>query len=40
VRPLITGIVAAAWGSASSSSIGFALDPLTLVIPFFITARA
>jgi predicted RND superfamily exporter protein len=39
-RPLITGVVAAAWGLGFIELIGFALDPLTLVIPFFITARA
>jgi predicted RND superfamily exporter protein len=40
LRPTITGILAAIWGLGFIDLIGFALDPLALVIPFFITARA
>jgi predicted RND superfamily exporter protein len=40
LRPTITGILAAIWGLGFIDLIGFALDPLSLVIPFFITARA
>ena len=34
------GLIAAFWGLGSSHLIGFALDPLMLVMPFLITARA
>ncbi len=40
LRPTITGVVSAIWGLGFIKMIGFNLDPLTLVIPFFITARA
>ena len=38
--PTISGLIAAIWGLGFIHLIGFSLDPLTLVIPFFITARA
>ena len=40
LRPTITGVISAVWGLGFIHIIGFALDPLILVIPFFITARA
>ena len=40
LRPTISGLIAAVWGLGFIHLIGFSLDPLTLVIPFFITARA
>jgi predicted RND superfamily exporter protein len=40
LRPTITGVLAAIWGLGFIEMIGFALDPLGLVVPFFITARA
>lgn len=40
LRPTITGVISAIWGLGFIDLIGFALDPLILVIPFFITARA
>ncbi len=40
LRPTITGAVSAIWGLGFIKMIGFSLDPLTLVIPFFVTARA
>jgi predicted RND superfamily exporter protein len=40
LRPTISGAIAAVWGLGFIHLIGFSLDPLTLVIPFFITARA
>jgi uncharacterized protein len=40
LRPTISGLIAAVWGLGFIQLIGFSLDPLTLVIPFFITARA
>jgi predicted RND superfamily exporter protein len=40
LRPSLTGVVAAFWGLAFVHLIGFALDPLILVMPFLITARA
>lgn len=40
LRPTITGVISAVWGLGFIKMIGFSLDPLTLVIPFFITARA
>ncbi len=40
LRPTITGVISAIWGLGFIDIIGFALDPLVLVIPFFITARA
>src|SRR2546426_81739 len=40
LRPTLTGVIAAFWGLAFVSIIGFSLDPLILVMPFLITARA
>jgi predicted RND superfamily exporter protein len=40
LRPTITGLLAAVWGLGFINMIGFALDPLMLVVPFLITARA
>jgi len=40
LRPTITGGLSALWGLGFMHLIGFALDPLSLVIPFFVTARA
>src|SRR5215475_33588 len=40
LRPTITGLIAAFWGLGFIYLIGLALDPLMLVMPFLITARA
>ena len=40
LRPSLTGVIAAFWGLGFVELIGFALDPLILVMPFLITARA
>jgi predicted RND superfamily exporter protein len=40
LRPTITGVISAFWGLGIQSLMGFAMDPLALVIPFFVTARA
>ena len=40
LRPTISGGLAAVWGLGFIRLIGFSLDPLTLIVPFFITARA
>ncbi|MBP1688046.1 MAG: efflux transporter, partial [Deltaproteobacteria bacterium] len=40
LRPTITGLIAAFWGLGFIQLIGLALDPLMLVMPFLITARA
>jgi predicted RND superfamily exporter protein len=40
LRPTITGVISAFWGLGMQSLMGFAMDPLALVIPFFVTARA
>ena len=40
LRPTITGVISAFWGLGIQSMMGFAMDPLALVIPFFVTARA
>ncbi len=40
LRPSLTGIIAAFWGLGFVHLIGFSLDPLILVMPFLITARA
>ncbi|MBI4515403.1 MAG: MMPL family transporter [Deltaproteobacteria bacterium] len=40
LRPTITGLIAAFWGLGFIQVIGLALDPLMLVMPFLITARA
>ena len=40
LRPTITGVTSALWGMGAQAMMGFAMDPLSLVIPFFITARS
>ncbi len=40
LRPTISGVVCAVWGLGFLKLVGLALDPLVLVIPFLITARA
>jgi uncharacterized protein len=40
LRPTLSGAIAAVWGLGFIQLLGFTLDPLTLVVPFFITARA
>jgi len=40
LRPTISGVVCAVWGLGFLRLVGLALDPLVLVIPFLITARA
>ena len=40
LRPTMTGVIAAFWGLGFIHLIGLALDPLMLVMPFLITARA
>ncbi len=40
LRPTLTGLIAAFWGMGFIHLIGLALDPLMLVMPFLITARA
>ncbi|MBI3770474.1 MAG: MMPL family transporter [Deltaproteobacteria bacterium] len=40
LRPTLTGLIAAFWGMGFIHIIGLALDPLMLVMPFLITARA
>src|ERR1051326_4868655 len=40
LRPTISGGLAAVWGLGFIRMIGFSLDPLTRIVPFFITARA
>ena len=40
LRPTITGVVSAFWGLGMQSLMGYSMDPLALVIPFFVTARA
>ena len=40
LRPTLTGVIAAFWGMGFIHLIGLALDPLMLVMPFLITARA
>ncbi len=40
LRPTLTGVIAAFWGLGFVHLIGLALDPLMLVMPFLITARA
>lgn len=40
LRPTISGVICAIWGLGFLRLLGFALDPLVLVIPFLITARA
>jgi hypothetical protein len=38
--PLFSGILSSVWGLAFAAILGFNLDPLVLVIPIFLTARA
>jgi hypothetical protein len=40
LRPTITGVTSALWGMGAQALMGFSMDPLSLVIPFFITARS
>jgi uncharacterized protein len=40
LRPTISGVICAVWGLGFIRLVGFTLDPLVLVIPFLITARA
>lgn len=40
LRPTITGVISAIWGLGFINLVGLPFDPLALVIPFFITARA
>ncbi|MGH7898603.1 MAG: transporter, partial [Candidatus Binatia bacterium] len=40
LRPTITAVISAIWGLGMVHLIGFPMDPLALVIPFFATARA
>jgi uncharacterized protein len=40
LRPTLTGAISAVWGLGMIKLIGFPMDPLSLVIPFFVTARA
>jgi hypothetical protein len=40
LRPTISGGLAAIWGLGLVSLTGFAMNPLTLVVPLLITARA
>lgn len=40
LRPTLSGFVAAVWGLGFIRWIGFSLDPLTMVVPFLVTARA
>ena len=40
VIPIIGVIISSIWGLGIVSLLGFNLDPLTLVIPFLISARA
>ncbi len=40
VLPLIGVLISATWGLGIVALLGYNLDPLTLVIPFLITARA
>jgi predicted RND superfamily exporter protein len=40
LRPTITGVISGIWGLGFINLIGLPFDPLALVIPFFITARA
>jgi uncharacterized protein len=40
LRPTLTGVISAIWGLGLVRMMGFPIDPLALVIPFFATARA
>ena len=38
--PIFSGILSSIWGLGIAAALGFNLDPLVLVIPIFLTARA
>ncbi len=38
--PIFSGLLSSVWGLAFAAMLGFNLDPLVLVIPVFLTARA
>src|SRR6185436_1743540 len=38
--PIFSGVLSTVWGLGIASFLGFNLDPLVLVIPIFLTARA
>jgi hypothetical protein len=38
--PILSGILSSIWGLGMAAFLGFNLDPLVLVIPIFLTARA
>jgi predicted RND superfamily exporter protein len=38
--PIFSGVLSSVWGLAIAALLGFNLDPLVLVIPLFLTARA
>lgn len=38
--PILSGILSSVWGLGIAAVLGFNLDPLVLVIPIFLTARA
>ena len=38
--PIFSGILSSVWGLGMAALLGFNLDPLVLVIPIFLTARA
>jgi predicted RND superfamily exporter protein len=38
--PIMSGILSSIWGLGMAAFLGFNLDPLVLVIPIFLTARA
>ena len=38
--PIFSGVLSSVWGLAIAAILGFNLDPLVLVIPIFLTARA
>ena len=38
--PIFSGILSSIWGLGIAAVLGFNLDPLVLVIPIFLTARA
>jgi predicted RND superfamily exporter protein len=40
LRPTLTAVISTIWGLGAIRLIGFPLDPLAMVIPFFATARA
>jgi predicted RND superfamily exporter protein len=38
--PILSGVLSSVWGLGIAAVLGFNLDPLVLVIPIFLTARA